>query len=229
MYIEAQARVTNLKQKLSQEVKICESSSSGMSHRVPCHSCRYPMYIESQAWVTNLKQKLSQEVKICESSSSGMSHRVPCHSCRYPMYIESQAWVTNLKQKLACGSILISNKMEYYEFFTRALKPGIHYVEVDQNSLCLDTAEKVRQAFESLDLVLRVRLLMLSARVNLHRNLNTLRLKPRQVSGCFLPLVWVSEIASYLLISSWFLLVSRASCLLPHRLSYGCLIYLLMS
>ncbi len=60
------------------------------------------------------------------------------------MYIESKAWVTNLKQKLACGSILISNKMEYFEFFTRALKPGIHYVEVDQNNLCLDTAEKVR-------------------------------------------------------------------------------------
>lgn len=63
--------------------------------------------------------------------------------CRYPMYIESKAWVTNLKQKLACGSILISNKMEYFEFFTRALKPGIHYVEVDQNNICLDTAEKV--------------------------------------------------------------------------------------
>lgn len=64
--------------------------------------------------------------------------------CRYPMYIESQAWVTNLKQKLACGSILISNKMEYYEFFTRALKPGVHYVEVDANNLCIDTADKVR-------------------------------------------------------------------------------------
>jgi uncharacterized membrane protein len=59
------------------------------------------------------------------------------------MYIESKAWVTNLKQKLACGSILISNKMEYFEFFTRALKPGIHYVEVDQNNICTDTAEKV--------------------------------------------------------------------------------------
>lgn len=60
------------------------------------------------------------------------------------MYIESKAWVTNLKQKLACGSILVSNKMEYYEFFTRALKPGVHYVEVDANNLCLDTADKVR-------------------------------------------------------------------------------------
>ena len=59
------------------------------------------------------------------------------------MYIESKAWVTNLKQKLACGSILISNKMEYFEFFTRALKPGIHYVEVDEKNICVDTAEKV--------------------------------------------------------------------------------------
>ena len=59
------------------------------------------------------------------------------------MYIESYAWVTNLKQKLACGSILISNKMDYFEFFTRALKPGVHYVEVDSNNLCMDTARKV--------------------------------------------------------------------------------------
>ena len=103
------------------------------------------MYKESQAWVTNLKQKVS----LAGSERSVKTLAMACLSvfrtpCRYPMYIESQAWVTNLKQKLACGSILISNKMEYYEFFTRALKPGIHYVEVDQNSLCLDTAEKVR-------------------------------------------------------------------------------------
>ena len=59
------------------------------------------------------------------------------------MYIESHAWVTNLKQKLACGSILVSNKMEYFEFFTRALKPGVHYVEVDSHNICVDTARKV--------------------------------------------------------------------------------------
>ena len=63
---------------------------------------------------------------------------------RFPMYIESDAWVTNLKQKLACGSILVSNKMEYYEFFTRALQPGLHYVQVDPGDLCNDTAFKVQ-------------------------------------------------------------------------------------
>ena len=59
------------------------------------------------------------------------------------MYIESAAWVTNLKQKLACGSILVSNQMEYYEFFTRALQPNVHYIEVDSSNICVDTAEKV--------------------------------------------------------------------------------------
>lgn len=59
------------------------------------------------------------------------------------MYIESDAWVTNLKQKLACGSVLMSNQMEYHEFFTRALRPGVHYVEVDSRDLCHDTARKV--------------------------------------------------------------------------------------
>lgn len=60
------------------------------------------------------------------------------------MYIESDAWVTNLKQKLACGAALVSNRMEFYEFFTRALVPGVHYVEVDPRNLCADTAAKAR-------------------------------------------------------------------------------------
>lgn len=59
------------------------------------------------------------------------------------MYIESDAWVTNLKQKLACGSILMSNQMEFHEFFTRALVPGVHYVELDSKDLCHDAASKV--------------------------------------------------------------------------------------
>jgi hypothetical protein len=68
-------------------------------------------------------------------------------SCgRYLMYIESDAWVTNLKQKLACGSVLMSNQMDFFEFFTRALKPGVHFVEVDSKNLCQDAAQKVRFA-----------------------------------------------------------------------------------
>ena len=59
------------------------------------------------------------------------------------MYIESDAWVTNLKQKLACGSVLMSNQMEFFEFFTRALQPGVHFVEVDSKDLCHDATLKV--------------------------------------------------------------------------------------
>ena len=59
------------------------------------------------------------------------------------MYIEADAWATNLKQKLACGSVLMSAKMEFYEFFTRALEPNVHYVEVDTHDMCHDTARKV--------------------------------------------------------------------------------------
>ena len=64
-------------------------------------------------------------------------------ACRYLMYIEADAWATNLKQKLACGSVLMSAKMEFYEFFTRALQPNVHYVEVSTKDMCLDTAQKV--------------------------------------------------------------------------------------
>ncbi|EIE18997.1 hypothetical protein COCSUDRAFT_54837 [Coccomyxa subellipsoidea C-169] len=63
---------------------------------------------------------------------------------RYLMYIESDAWVTNLKQKLACGSVLMSNQMEFFEFFTRALQPGVHFVEVDSKDLCHDATLKVQ-------------------------------------------------------------------------------------
>lgn len=34
--------------------------------------------------------------------------------------------------------------MGHYEFFTRALKPGVHYVEVDPENLCDDLVSKVR-------------------------------------------------------------------------------------
>lgn len=33
--------------------------------------------------------------------------------------------------------------MGYYEFFTRALQPGVHYVEVDPDNLCDDLVNKV--------------------------------------------------------------------------------------
>ena len=60
------------------------------------------------------------------------------------VYLESMAWSTNGRHKFSCGSVVISNKMGYYEFFTRALKPGVHYVEVDPNNLCDDLVSKVR-------------------------------------------------------------------------------------
>ncbi|KAK9835269.1 hypothetical protein WJX74_010474 [Apatococcus lobatus] len=63
---------------------------------------------------------------------------------RYPMHIESHAWTTNTKQKMACGSVFVSHRLEYYEWFTRALKPGIHFVEVDPDTICVDTATKIR-------------------------------------------------------------------------------------
>ena len=64
-------------------------------------------------------------------------------ACRYVVYLESMAWSTNGRHKFSCGSVVISNKMGYYEFFTRALKPGVHYVEVDPNNLCDDLVSKV--------------------------------------------------------------------------------------
>ena len=70
-------------------------------------------------------------------------------SCRYPIVLESGAWTTNMKQKLSCGSVLLSNKLFFYDFFTRALKPGVHFVEVDSADICNDVVTQVsRQAGE---------------------------------------------------------------------------------
>lgn len=74
-------------------------------------------------------------VYIPTQSSSGLY--------RYVVYLESLAWSTNGRHKFSCGSVVISNKMGYYEFFTRALKPGVHYVEVDPDNLCDDIVSKV--------------------------------------------------------------------------------------
>ena len=64
-------------------------------------------------------------------------------SCRYPIVLESGAWTTNMKQKLSCGSVLLSNKLFFYDFFTRALKPGVHFVEVDSADICNDVVAQV--------------------------------------------------------------------------------------
>ena len=48
------------------------------------------------------------------------------------MYIESRAYVSNLRQKLVCGSPLLAPRMRYYEWYSRALVPGTHFVQVVQ-------------------------------------------------------------------------------------------------
>jgi hypothetical protein len=70
---------------------------------------------------------------------------------RYLMYLESKAWATNFKQKLACGSVVMAVRPRAFEFFSRALIPGVHYVEVppppdgaiNYPPLCVDVADEV--------------------------------------------------------------------------------------
>jgi Glycosyl transferase family 90 len=70
------------------------------------------------------------------------------------MYLESGAWATNFKQKLACGSVLLAVAPTHFEFFSRALVPGLHYVAVPAPAagaselayprMCADIARQVR-------------------------------------------------------------------------------------
>ena len=46
------------------------------------------------------------------------------------MYIESKAYVSNLRLKLICGSPVLAPQMTYYEWWSRALQPGTHFIQV---------------------------------------------------------------------------------------------------
>lgn len=73
---------------------------------------------------------------------------------RYLVYVESNAWATNLKQKLACGSVVLAIRPRYFEFFSRALRAGVHYIEVQPatgpgpafSGMCTDLARQVSLA-----------------------------------------------------------------------------------
>lgn len=71
---------------------------------------------------------------------------------RFQAYLEGKAWSTNLKQKLACGSVVLAPKLEFYEFWTRGLETGRHYLEVTPGAgMCHDVATKVQALNAYLD------------------------------------------------------------------------------
>mmetsp|Transcript_524 Transcript_524/g.1576 ORF Transcript_524/g.1576 Transcript_524/m.1576 type:complete len:1117 (-) Transcript_524:961-4311(-) len=64
---------------------------------------------------------------------------------RYSAYLECEAYTTNLRQKLATGSPLLSPTMQYWEWWSRALVPGKHFVEVSSGDhMCEDIVDKLR-------------------------------------------------------------------------------------
>ncbi|KAL4430014.1 hypothetical protein ABPG77_004384 [Micractinium sp. CCAP 211/92] len=64
---------------------------------------------------------------------------------RYISYMESMAWSTSFKHKLSCGSVVMLPVMEYFEFYSRALQPGMHYIELSHKpgEMCEDIARNV--------------------------------------------------------------------------------------
>eukprot|EP00891_Asterochloris_glomerata_P006694 jgi/Astpho2/6694/fgenesh1_pg.00101_%23_61_t len=54
-----------------------------------------------------------------------------CHF-RYLAYLESGAWSHALKYRLATGSLVLSPKPQFPEWFTRGLVPNKHYVDLGQ-------------------------------------------------------------------------------------------------
>ena len=62
---------------------------------------------------------------------------------RYNVYIESGAWATNFKQKLASGSPVFAIDPRAPEFFSRALRPGVHYAPLRVADMCNQTVATV--------------------------------------------------------------------------------------
>ena len=63
---------------------------------------------------------------------------------RYPVYLEAGSYPWSLKHKLACGSALVSPAMRLHDWWSRALKPGRHYVQISSgDDMCRDAVAKV--------------------------------------------------------------------------------------
>lgn len=62
---------------------------------------------------------------------------------RYNMYLESGAWSTNFKHKLASGSPVFALDPRTPEFFSRALRPGVHYLPLHGRDMCNETVRQV--------------------------------------------------------------------------------------
>ena len=106
----------------------------------PLH--RYNVYLESDAYASNLKQKLASQWGASKGAREGPTVAVAlCHGGRATAQPPTQlARPTHHPQPLqACGSVLVAPvPLEYHEWWSRALQPGVHYVEAttQEDEIC---------------------------------------------------------------------------------------------
>eukprot|EP00850_Spirogloea_muscicola_P007457 SM000037S13592 [mRNA] locus=s37:709610:713144:- [translate_table: standard] len=83
------------------------------------NSYRWPIDLVAQDWDVEVNKGYSNESAL----KSQCKHR-------YKIYAEGFAWSVSLKYILACGSTPLLISPEYYDFYSRGLKPSIHYLPV---------------------------------------------------------------------------------------------------
>lgn len=61
---------------------------------------------------------------------------------RFSLHIEGLSHDQSLRHRLACGSLVVAYAMEYWEWWSRALVPGEHYVRLtnEEDHICNETA-----------------------------------------------------------------------------------------
>lgn len=136
-----------------------------VSAALPLHK-RLPMAMWRGRVSADHRDLLRRQFSACPEMFKALRHRdqelfnvwkpdVRLHEAcnwRYIMYLESKAWATNFKQKLACGSVVLAVQPTHFEFFSRALAAGVHYVEVPTvkggdlmyAQMCVDIARQVK-------------------------------------------------------------------------------------
>ncbi len=72
---------------------------------------------------------------------------------RYIIHTAGFSYSAGLKYKLACGSVVLKFKSQYSEFWEPAIKPDVHYVELeeDEDKFHQHNVPKIRETLRTLE------------------------------------------------------------------------------
>jgi len=147
LYVESKAYVSNLRQKMATGALVLAVCKMHEIHHGLRLRSATNFILPLAMPVTSLKCHSRQPARGCNVPAS--VGRGP-HSCAIRhalLHVSSgsrQSAVLQAQVADRC-STLVQVRMHYYEWWSRALKPGVHFVEVEEgDAMCDDIVRKVR-------------------------------------------------------------------------------------